>query len=627
MPSRNVLKDVLYLNKDFKTIRNNLIDFTKVYFPDDYQDFSQASTGMMMIEIASYVSDILSLYTDIQLRESFIQLAQNKTNVINGAYALGYIPKLGGVSYTTLDVYQVIPATGFPFTPDWRYALRISDLKAVSETNSDIIFRVDDVIDFAESGSYPTEITVYETNSAGDEVTYFLLKKSVPASSGIIVEKDFTITSLEKYLTIILPDNDIIDIVSVVDSNRNNWYQVPYLAQDTILESVKTELIDQDNLSSYSRTVPYLLRYKKVAKRFIKKIRADGRTEIQFGAGTSAYPDEMIIPNPKNVGYTYFNMPLDPRSFLSTRTYGQIPNNTTLTIVYVRGTDERANVATGDINIVTKTIVEIDDTGLDAALLNRVKSSVAVINSTPAVGSKGAETIEDIRNNALAYFSAQDRCVTREDYEIRILSMHPKYGSVAKVKIEQDTQILNSKTIQDNTNYNIRFINPLALNAYCLAYDSNKHLIPLNAAIKNNLKFYLDNYRMVTDAVNIKDAYIINIGVEFDIITFQNVVNKREVVLRCIDELKKYFDVDKWQIGQPIILSEIYNLLDNVDGVRTVVENSVKITNKYDSTGVQYSNNFYGTADATIGGVVFTSLDPSIWEVKYPNTDIFGRAV
>jgi len=618
MPTKNLIKDVKYLDKRFSDVRNALIDFSKIYFPNEYSDFSDSSVGMMFIEMTSYVADMLSLYIDTQLRESMIQHAINRSNIVNIAQSFSYIPKLAGVSYTNLDVYQIIPATSYPFVPDWRYALKIKNLTVSSETNPDISFRVNDVIDFAESGSQDTEVTVFETNATGDEVTYFLLKKQITASSGIIVEKQYTIGEPQKYFKIVLPDEDIIDIISIYDSDGNQWHEVPYLAQDTVLDSVSTEL--SSDYSTFKYTVPFLLRFKKVAKRFTRRVRSDNRTEIQFGAGTSAYTDEILVPNPDNIGYTYFNSPVDPRNFMNTRTYGQVPANTTLTIRYVRGTDELANRAVGDVNVVSNAEIEIDTTGLTAGLVSRVKSSLAATNTTPAVGSRSAETNDEIRQNAMAYFAAQDRCVTAEDYETRILSMHPKYGRIAKVKIVQDEQIAYG----DGVNPFERIPNPLALNAYCLGYDSNKNLVSLNSAIKSNLKNYLEQYRMVTDAINIKDAYIINIQVNFEIITYPNVVNKREVIIRCIDELKTYFDISKWYIGQPIVLSEIYTLLDRVEGVRTVSD--VSIINKFDNTGVDYSVNVYDIASATIDGVVYTSLDPSCFEVKYVNKDIFGRA-
>jgi len=618
MPTKNLIKDVKYLDKRFSDARNALIDFSKIYFPNEYSDFSDSSVGMMFIEMTSYVADMLSLYIDTQLRESMIQHAVNRSNIVNIAQSFSYIPKLAGISYTNLDIYQIIPATGFPYTPDWNYALKVKDLTVSSETNSDIAFRVEDVIDFAESGSQDTEVTVFETNAAGNEVTYFLLKKKVTASSGVITEKQYTVGSPQKYFKIVLPDEDIIDIISIFDSDGNRWYEVPYLAQDTILDSVATEISSQ--YSQYKYTVPYLLRFKKVAKRFTRRVRSDNRTELQFGAGTSAYTDEILVPNPDNIGYTYFNNPIDPRNFMNTRTYGQVPANTTLTIKYVRGTDEAANRPVGDVNIISNAQIELDSTGLNAGLVSRVKASIAASNTNPAVGSRGTESNEEIRQNAMAFFAAQDRCVTAEDYETRILSMHPKYGRIAKVKIIQDEQI----AVGDSGNPLERIPNPLALNAYCLAYDSNRNLIPLNAAMKSNLKNYLDQYRMVTDAINIKDGYIVNIQVEFEIITYPNVVNKREVVIRCIDELRIYFDITNWYIGQPIVLSEIYTLLDKIEGVRTV--SNVSIINKFDNTGIDYSINVYDIHSATIDGVVYTSLDPSIFEVKYPNKDIFGRA-
>lgn len=617
MPTKDIFKDVKYLGKDFTSVRNNLIEFSKIYFPEEYNDFSDSSIGMMFIEMSAYIADVLSLYTDTQLRESLIQFAKNKNNILNIAQSFGYQPKLAGISYVDLDIYQLVPAiaeiTSPDFAmPDWNYALKIKNLRVASQTNPDIQFRVETPINFAESGSEPTEVTVYETD--GTNVTYYLLKKTVKASSGIITEKSFVIGNAKKYLNIALPDTDVIDILSVIDSDGNTWYEVPYLAQDTIIESIPTEQVS--DYSDFRFTVPYVLRYKKVPRRFIKRVRSDNRVELQFGAGISSYADELLIPNPKTIGYTYFNRPVDPRNFLNTRTYGLAPSNTTLNITYVRGTDERANAPVGDINTLINAEITNDLTGLDLGLFQRVKASLAVVNPIPATGAKGAESLDEIRNNAMAFFATQDRCVTIEDYKIRIMSMHPRYGTIAKVDIIQD------RVREPGRGGNIE--NQFALNAYCLSYDANKHLIPLNKVVKDNLKAYLEQYRIATDAINIKDAYIINIGVEFEIVTYQNVKNKREVVLRCIDALKTYFNIDNWQIGQPILLIDIYNLLDKIEGVRTVTD--VKIINKYDPTGVQYSNNVYDIYSATHDGVVYSSLDPSCFEVKYPDKDIFGRA-
>lgn len=621
MATKDIIKGTKYLGKDFKSIRNSLIDFVKIYYPNEYNDFGDASVGMMFVEMLSYVGDVMSFYTDKQLMETFIQFAKENNNINNLAMNLSYKPKISSVSYTNLDVYQIVPSTGiYSEKPDLNFAMKISDLQVSSKNNSNVTFRALDTVNFSESGSSNLDINVYETDNTTSRVTYYLLKKSVKASSGTIVERKYSVGNPEKYYKILLPENNVVEILSVIDDDGYTWYEVPYLAQDHVLIDVDTTT--STNFNQFASSVPYLLKYKKVSKRFITRINKENRTEIQFGAGTSAYSDEILVPNSNNINFSNFNNPIDPRNFLNTKTYGESPANTTLTIKYLIGSGLDSNVPAGDLSTVSNVkITSVVELANDDLLLfnNTIKPSLAAVNNIPSQGARDAESIDEIRHNATAYFSAQDRCVTKEDYIIRILSIPPKYGSVAKVHIVQDDQLeINS------INNNNRQLNPLALNVYCLGYNYNKNLIPLNLAIKENIKTYLDKYRIVTDAINIKDAYIINIGVSFEIITFSNVINKREVVLKCIEELKSFFNIDNWLINQPIILNEIYNILDKIEGVRSV--SSVEIFNKYDNDNVIYSNNYYDINSATLDGIIFPSLDPSCFEVKYPNSDIKGRA-
>ena len=195
--------------------------------------------------------------------------------------------------------------------------------------------------------------------------------------------------------------------------------------------------------------------------------------------------------------------------------------------------------------------------------------------------------------------------------------MPAKFGSVAKAYIVPDDQLTQENYQQT------RIANPLAMNMYVLGFDQSKQLVPLNQAIKENLKTYLGYYRMLTDAINIKDAFIINIGVEFEISILSN-YNSNETLLKCINELKIYFNIDRWQINQPIIKSEIVNLLGNVKGVQSVI--NVKFNNLYKTTS-NYSGNVYDLESATRNGVIYPSLDPSIFELKFPNQDINGRVV
>ena len=614
-------KTIKYLNKDFTSIKESLINFSKVYFPTDYKDFNDSSVGMMFIEMMAYIGDVLSLYTDTQIQENFIQFAKNKRSVINLSNFLGYKPTVAGISHVDLDVFQTIPATSYPFTPDWKFATVINNLKVSSQNNSNVIFNTTEVINFADSSSIPTTISVYKTDLSGSAVTSYLLKKTVRASSGILVTREFDVGDPTQFYKIVLPETDVVEILSIKDSDNNKWVEVDFLSQELIPNDVNTELIP--SLSNNKHDSRYLLRFKKTAKRFTTRINKNNNTEIEFGAGTSAFSDEIIVPNPDSINYTYFNKPIDTRNFLNTKTYGEAPSNTTLTIKYLRGGDYSFNVQTNELTNIVNAEITTNSTlnSNDLITFNTtVKNSIAVGNSSPAVGSKGAETIDEIKQNARAYFSAQDRCVTAEDYEIRILSLHPKYGKIAKVKVVQSDYIKNESTKYISGTVS----NPFSLSAYCLGYDNNKNLINLNSTIKENLKNYLNRYRILSDSILIKDAYIINIGVEFDIVTYTNIINKKEIVLNCIVALKDYFNIDNWLINQPIVLGDIYNMLDKVNGVRTV--SNVIISNKYDSTNNTYSNNFYDIKSATLDGIIYPSLDPSCWEVKYPDVDIKGRA-
>lgn len=620
-------KDISYLGKDFGQFKRNLIEFTKQYFPNTYTDFNQASPGTLFIDMASYVGDVLSYYADVNLRESLLEQASERGNIYDIAKALGYRPNNVVPAYVTLDVYQIVPATGTGVNvkPDFNYALSIKSGMRVKQNNGNSIFRTLDSIDFAFSSSYDTtEVTIYESDTATKLPTYYLLKKQVQAVSGEVKTATFNFNSAVPYDKVVLSDLDIIEIISVTEADGDNWYEVPYLAQDTIFESVPNLAENDPDLAVYRASSPSLLKLRKTAKRYVTRLRSDNRLELQFGSGISDNNDEEIIPNPTNVGNGLsslrrnIDVNIDPSNFLYTRTYGQAPANTSLTITYTIGNGIADNVPA---NVLTNvTFIQYDDdinATSNANLVNFIKSTVAVTNALPAAGAKTADSLQDIKNNALSNFATQNRLVTREDYIIRAYSMPAKFGSVAKAYIVPDDQIAQEAYEQN------RIANPLAMNMYVLGFNQSKQLVALNDAIKENLKTYLGYYRILTDAVNIKDAFIINIGVQFEISVLSN-YNSNEVLLNCINNLKDYFNVDRWQINQPIIKSEVLNLLGNVKGVQNVI--NVTFNNLYEASS-NYSGNAYDLAAATKNGVIYPSLDPSIFEVKFPNQDIKGRVV
>ena len=338
-----------------------------------------------------------------------------------------------------------------------------------------------------------------------------------------------------------------------------------------MFEEVPNLLENDPDFVQYRSSSPSLLKLRKTAKRFITRLRSDRKLELQFGAGISDNNDEEIVPNPDNVGNGLvevrraIDVSFDASNFLYTRTYGQAPANTTLTVTYTVGNGIQDNVQSGVLSNIE--FIEYNDninSTNSAPIVNFVKNSVTVNNESPAVGAKSFDTLTDIKNNALGNFATQNRLVTREDYIIRCYSMPAKFGSIAKAYIVPDDQIAQQDLIEK------RITNPLAMNLYVLGFDSSKQLTTLNDAIKNNLKTYLGYYRMLTDAINIKDAFIINMSIDFEISVLSN-YNSNEVLLKCINEVKQYFDVDKWQINQPIVKSTIQNLIGNVAGVLSVV--------------------------------------------------------
>ena len=613
-------KEVKYLNKDFNSFKNQLIEFTQTYFPENFNDFSEGNPGMMFLEMASYVGDVLSFYTDTQIQENFLSTAQDKESIYNMAYAMGYKPKLTTAASVNLDITQLVPSKviGGSYEPDFDYALNIRTNSTFKSTEGATFYITRDANFTYSSSLSPMNVSIFQYDSSNNP-EYYLLKKTVPSISAETKTQSFTIGEIERFKTLTLLDSNIISIESIEDSNGNRYYEVPYLAQDTIFEEIVNTGANDPTLQQYSNETPYLIKLKKVPRRFITRIKPNNTLEIQFGAGISDKADEQIIPNPDNIGLgikdgrSKLDTAYDPSNFLYTKAYGQVPSNTTLTVTYLVGGGLGSNVNSNTINI-TETILTDTKPNLNQGLLNFVKSTVSSTNVEAAKGGGGGDTVEDIRLNTIASFSTQNRTVTREDYIIRTLSMPSQFGNIAKAYITQDDQI-SPLTTEPN-----RIPNPLALNLYTLGYDASKKLTTLNTATKTNLATYLEQYRMLTDAINIKDAFIINIALDFEITTFKN-YNNESVLLQCVTELKNYFNIDNWQINQPVVLSDVKNIIGAVDGVQTI--ETLIFTNK-SGTLNGYSQYIYPIDLATRNEVIYPSLDPSIFEIKFPNNDIRG---
>jgi hypothetical protein len=339
--------------------------------------------------------------------------------------------------------------------------------------------------------------------------------------------------------------------------------------------------------------------------------------QIQFGAGTTSDSDEVITPNPDNVGIglpfeqTKLTTAFAPSNFLFTDTYGIAPSNTTLTFRYLTGGGVTANVNANSLTKLNGTTTFLNS-NLNTTTANNIFASLVVTNPQAASGGGDGDTIEEIRQNSSANFASQLRNVTQDDYLVRALSMPAKYGNIAKAYIEPT----KAQSIQSGEAAGI-------LDLYVLTTDINGKLNTASPGLKQNLTTYLSLYRMINDAINIKDGFIINIGVNFDIIILPN-YNSNEVLTKCITALQSYFAINNWQINQPIVLRELYILLDKIEGVQTV--KTINISN-LTGTNLGYSAFAYNISGATKNNVVYPSIDPMIFEVKYPNTDISGRVV
>ena len=610
-----VQRNIKYVNRDFNSLRDQLIQYTKTYFPTTYNDFTPSSPGMLFMEMAAYVGDIMSFYLDNQIQETFMQYARQTQNLYELAYLLGYKPKVTGAATTTLDFYQQLPAIGN--TPDFTYALTVQPNTLVkSTTNPAITFITGDTLDFAFSSSTsPTEVSIYEIN--GTTVESFLLKKSINAISATVKTTTFQFGDPIPFATVELVDDNIIGIQSIVDSDGNTWYEVSHLGQDSIFDSIKNTNTNNPTYSTDSN-VPFLLQTKEVANRFVSRFLNETTLQIQFGAGTANNSDEELVPNPNNVG---LGLPFErdklttafsPTNYIFTNTYGTAPSNTTLTVTYYVGGGVISNVSQNDLTTVISDTVKFNIPVSDATIRADIFNSLFVTNPEAASGGQDGDSIEEIRQNSLVNFQNQLRTVTVDDYLLRALSLPSIYGSIAKAYAE--TERLSDVQVGQS---------PASVALYITTYNRDKNLVKASDAIKRNLQTYLSEYRVINDTVVIKDAYIINIGINFEIITLPN-YNSNQVLLQCINALKTFFNIDNWQINEPILLRDIYVTLDEIEGVQTV--KNVEIINKT-GVGLGYSEYAYDTLGATINNVVYPSIDPMIFEVKYPDSDIQGRVV
>jgi len=633
-------KQVKYLNKDYSEFKKNLVDFAKFYFPDTYQDFSDASPGSIFIDMTSYIGDVLSYYTDYSFRESLLAYAQERENIIAIAQGLGFKPRLTSPSTCKVELSVLVPADA-DGNLDTKFLPRIdagSTFGATTQFDAGT-FLTQDICDFADSTNLDSRPFSVD-NTTNLTTTYILTKKCTVVSA---TEKtlEYTVSNPTKFLNIEISDSNVVEIVSVIDDEGNVWYEVDNLSQDYRFEDTITSVLN-------SRTAPlYTIKRVKTNRRFITRLNRDNKIELIFGSGTGDLDDVYENPDYKSVYDQQYlqnmtNVSLDTLNFTNSNSFGLAPANTTLTIRYRISNGLRSNVPSGTITKVNNINVLNETRTLspaDLSTFNTMVSSITVINQEPATGGLGSPTTEQLRQAAIGFVNAQGRVVTSQDYEKRILSMPSKYGAVAKVFAIKDAGISDIEKYQDNEGEDGGIDNDVIyvddspvnnnVNLYMLGYDSDRRLTSLNSDVKINVKRFLQGYRMMTDRINILDAFRVSIGVNYTIVVYKG-YNSYEVLARCSDAIAQYFNIDNWNINQPIIIDDLVAILAcDVEGVQSIA--NIDIVNKYQQRDgndyAPYQYNVLVNGGNRSNNIIYPSADPCIFELRYPQNDIVGTAL
>ena len=508
--------NVNYLNKDFSSLKESLMNYAKSYFPDTYQDFNETSPGMMLLEMNAYVGDVLSFYIDQQYKEMLLPLATERRNVINMAKMFGYKVKPIIPSYVTLTFTSEVTASTDRSKIDYSNGgIFNPGIEIESISNSNIVFTTLEHIDFQITQSNDT--SVIGTEDDAGLATSYTLSRNVTAVSAKEKTISFQIGAPEKFRKLTIPDTNVVDIVCCVDSNGNNWYEVDFLAQDQI--PIKTHYTDDiDRNSAYategglpsSTAVPFSLTYRKTTKRFTRETNVDNTTSLVFGNG--------VLKNGQTITEDYIDMEqlgitipgqtsdlndgIDPLLGDFYSTLGETPNNTTLTITYRVGGGSQSNVPAG--NIITTPTLTADNGNTNAQL-------TSVINNSPAIGGKNKEEIIEIKEKAKAFFATQNRCVTKEDYEARILNMDSQYGGIAKVYVTRDSSYQPLLGGAGVSNMNISLASATA-NSTILAGIAMVEDIQNNPDTTNTLDNVIANFNDINGNINTISAETTVVG-------------------------------------------------------------------------------------------------------------------
>lgn len=590
--------------RDYDSLKRAALNYAKAYATGSFTDYNESSPGMTIVELQSYLVDGLHYYIDQSFNESGDR-ALEVENVVENAKARGYKPlgKRGAIG--TLHWAIEVPAASDSFgkvVPDDAYTpVLLKGSQGVS-TNG-VIFETLEDVHF--SASIGRRVTGSRFDPVTGVPTHFAIQRSVDVTAGRTVSETFTISEFQPFRQIELTNADVLEVIDVIDSDGNEWFEVDYLAQDWVY-------VVQTNVNSDSTEVPYVLKLQSAPRRFIvDRDITNGVSKLIFGSGDGLSYDDELVPNVANYSLplagrrTYGSYSIDPQNFLRTRSLGLSPHGTTLTVRYRVGGGPESNVAARSVRQPANVELEFGSTGLDPLKKGSVESSIGCVNFNSTSGGAGAETVREIVANAAAFFAAQNRMVTREDIVARSLSLPAKFGGIAKSYVKPSPDA--------------RF----SYDLHILARDVNGNLTTASPTLKSNLVTYLQKFKLLTDGVNVLDADIIDLRCSYGVVV-ESGRNRSEVLSICNSILSERFDSERIQIGEPIVVSEIVSLLDSVRGVTAVSE--VTLMNVFGTdSGLLYSSSRFDVNSSIRDGLLVCP-EGAIFQVRHPGRDIVGSA-
>tara|TARA_A100001515_G_scaffold144149_1_gene147352 strand:+ start:1785 stop:3578 length:1794 start_codon:yes stop_codon:yes gene_type:complete len=588
-------KLIRYTNRDFNSIKRGLVDYAKRYYPDVYKDFSEASFGSLMLDTVSYIGDVLSFYLDYQANESFLDTAIEYNNVLRLAEQVGYKEHLSSNSFGVLTMYVICPVDVDGSGPDLDYLPVLNKGSKFSTTAGQIFTLVDDV-NFAD----PNNEAVVATQDNDGAQTAFAIKAYGNVISGELTETTVNVGAFKRFLNIPITEPNITEVVSVVDSEGHEYFEVDYLSQDVVYRSVVNK--DPDT----RETTPNIIITTSVPRRYTVS-KKFGQVSLKFGYGSEDTLKADAVTHPANVvlkrhGRDYdSDLSFDPAKLIQTDKFGISPANTTMTIVYRTNTSDNNNVASRALNTVTLPLMTFGANATDASKRSLVSNSLEILNDLPITGDISTPTLSELKQRATDVFASQNRAVTAEDYEAVIYRMPSKFGKIKRARILRD---------QDSFKRN--------LNLYLLTENADGHLAFLNGILKNNVKTWINSYKMVNDTIDILDPKIVNIGIRFTAIVNYD-QDKFEALNSAISTISNMF-TEKLDIGQPIYITNIYNHLNNLEEIVDV--SSVEI---FLNSGGLYSDQEVDLKHMTSadGRILYAPPD-TVYELRFPNTDIKG---